>query len=343
MSASIRQRVRTHAHVLPDGHGRKETALLGHLHDAELQDLARTQARERIAAKRTLAEARPDQSAHQAKDRRLAGAVRSDDARDAALLDATGRAREGRRRHHTRRCMPSSSRSALIYDPRYASSTAGLSRTRRACPVRAPHLDAARRSAGTAPSRTACCVRRAGTMTPCGLRSRMCSPMRSTSAGLTPPAGSSSRTSCGLDHHHRGQLEQFALSVRQRAAEQSGHVADVHRREHVHRAGLLVVPLPAREEPRNPSSGARARACSRAPSTAERCVPAGTCGRSRGRRSRFGSETRDRSTVETHVAGVFGDEAGDEIEHGRLARAVGSDESGDAAELQRQASSRRPR
>jgi len=44
-------------------------------------------------------------------------------------------------------------------------------------------------------------------------------------------------------------------------------------------------------------------------------------------------EIPDRPAVEAHIAGVLGDEAGDEIEHGGLSRTVGPDEAGDAARL----------
>ena len=51
-----------------------------------------------------------------------------------------------------------------------------------------------------------------------------------------------------LGHHHRGELEQLALTVGERAAEQSGNMDDVHGREHVHRPSPLVVPLAPREQ-----------------------------------------------------------------------------------------------
>ncbi len=138
-----------------------------------------------------------------------------------------------------------------------------------------------------------------------------------------------------LGHHHRRELEQFALTVRERAAQQAGDRGDVHGREHVHGSSALIVPLASRDE----------CAKSRTPHRHEHVLQRGQT-REDSRQLKgaadaetvdsIRSESGDRLPLEAHVTGILGEEPGDEVEDRGLSGSVRSDEPGDAAEVEGQ-------
>src|SRR5438445_4930120 len=134
----------------------------------------------------------------------------------------------------------------------------------------------------------------------------------------------------GLGHEHGAELEQLALPVGQRSAESVRDVSDVQELEHLHGTGPLAAPVSAREQcaeafapdgHEHVFQGGEPREDARqlkGATDAELVDPVRT-------------EAVDGLGLESDRAGVFGDEAGDHVEDGGLARAVGSVQPGDAS------------
>ena len=102
-SARSRSDVPAHQQVVPDRHQREQAPVLRDVHDAAREHAARARAPSRPRREDDPSRARAEQPAQRLQHRRLAGAVRADEARDRALLDARGRCRGGCRRGRSRR------------------------------------------------------------------------------------------------------------------------------------------------------------------------------------------------------------------------------------------------
>src|ERR1700680_1500945 len=85
---AITDREGTEADVLPNAHGREQAPLLRHLDDAAAEDRAGALAGDGLAAKTNRARTRSQQAADDPQDGGLSRSVRSDNASEAALVDA---------------------------------------------------------------------------------------------------------------------------------------------------------------------------------------------------------------------------------------------------------------
>src|SRR5581483_11110367 len=81
----VTERVPPEQHVLPDAHQREQTPLLRDVDDPAGEDTSRGQPGDLLPAEQNAAAPGPQQAAEHLQGRRLAGAVRADDARDRPL------------------------------------------------------------------------------------------------------------------------------------------------------------------------------------------------------------------------------------------------------------------
>ena len=101
LGLEARDRVRADEHVLEHGHRREELDVLERARDAELDDAARRRVQERLAVEDDVARVEPVEPRDHVERRRLAGAVRADQAEDRAFLRPRARRRRARRCRRT--------------------------------------------------------------------------------------------------------------------------------------------------------------------------------------------------------------------------------------------------